>query len=346
MALNSALYATQLRREIAARNRIYARERPHVESYGDDPVIVYLPDLGLHGNFFDPAYEAMVARPDWFRRLNKVHAQCRALPKSEPGRKWRELDSCMSSDALLMNIFCTPGVADSPAVQRRLGVEAGAYVESLPAFGWKARVPLNSGRFDRTEVDMRWGDLLVEAKLTETGFQTRKAEIVEAYRDFDEVFDRDRLPRVLVRTARRRTAMEFPEEFTQEWEEGGEDADAIARTYQGEVVARADRPEHYEGSYAHYQLIRNVLAAHAHRCNFCVLHDERRPDLQEAWFQVMAAVRSAELRVRLKVFTWQELAAVLPEPLSAFLDAKYGVLSASARHSGHSRAKPVHAGHE
>ncbi len=334
MALKSALYATQLRREIAEKNRVYARERLHVESYGDDPVIVYLPDLGLHGNFYDPAYVAMVARPHWFRRFNKVHAQSRSLPKAELGRKWRELDSCMSSDALLMNIFCTPGVADSPAVQRILGVELGVGVESLPEFGWKARVPLNSGRFDRTEVDMRWGDLLVEAKLTESDFQTRKAEIVGAYRDFDEVFDRNRLPRVLVRTARRRTATEFPEEFTQEWEQPGEDADAIARLYQEEVVARTDRPEHYEGSYAHDQLIRNVLAAHAHRCSFCVLHDERRPDLQEAWFQVIAAVRSAELRTRLKVLTWQELAAALPEPLCAFLNAKYGVISASARHSG------------
>ena len=43
----------------------------------------------------------------------------------------------MSSDALLMNIFCTPGVVESAAL-RRLGVEA----EAQPVFGWKARVPL------------------------------------------------------------------------------------------------------------------------------------------------------------------------------------------------------------
>ena len=63
--------------------------------------------------------------------------------------------------------------------------------------------------------------------------------------------------------------------------------------------------------YASYQLIRNVLAAYAAGCSFCVLHDERRPDLREEWFQVMAAVKSAEMRVRLKVLTWQELAALL-----------------------------------
>jgi hypothetical protein len=40
----------------------------------------------------------------------------------------------------------------------------------------------------------------------------------------------------------------------------------------------------------------------------------------------MAAVKSADLRVRLKTITWQELAAVLPPDLSAFLDCKYGIV--------------------
>ena len=79
-----------------------------------------------------------------------------------------------------------------------------------PIFGWKARVPLASGRFDRTEVDMRLGSLLVEAKLTETNFQTREARIVESYRDFDTVFDRELLPSVEIATVRRKDAVEFP----------------------------------------------------------------------------------------------------------------------------------------
>jgi hypothetical protein len=41
----------------------------------------------------------------------------------------------------------------------------------------------------------------------------------------------------------------------------------------------------------------------------------------------MAAVRSAELRVRLKVLTWQELAALLPAALQEFLDLKYGIVA-------------------
>jgi hypothetical protein len=292
-----------------------------VESYGSPPVIVYAPDDLRHGNFFDASYAAIAARAEWMRRFDKIHAQGRALPKAE--RRWRELDSSMSSDALMMNIFCMPGVADSAVVRSALGVDGDA----TPLFGWKARVPLASGRFDRTEVDMRWDGLLVEAKLTESDFQTRAAHIVEAYRDFDAVFERELLPRVELRTARRRTAQEFAEEYTQEWEEAAQD-DSLAREFQEGIVARAREAEPAETAYAGYQLIRNVLAAYAEKCSFCVVHDERRPDLREAWFEVMAAVKPAEMRVRCKVMTWQELAALAPQELQEFLDLKYGIVRA------------------
>jgi len=318
-------YAGELRRELGERNQLWAMGRAHVESYGTPPVIVYEPIEHRHGNFFDAAYEAIAQRPEWMRRLDKIHAQGRALPKAESGRRWRELDSSMSSDALLMNVFCTPAFAEAPHVRRVLGVE----VEAAAVFGWKARVPLKSGsngrvRFDRTEVDMRWGGLLVEAKLTESDFQTREARIVEAYRDFDEVFERELLPRVEIRTARRRAAIEFAEEFTQEWEAAAAEDDT-ARAFQASLVARAREAETAVPGYAGYQLIRNVLAAYAEGCSFCVIHDQRRPDLREAWFAVMAAVKSAQMRVRCKVLTWQELAGLAPEGVREFLNVKYGI---------------------
>ncbi len=333
MAAQAGAYSAQLRYELALRNRIYARGRAHVESYGSEPVVVYEPERpadgdvsalmpsksGRHGNFFEAAYAAIVANPGWLRRFDKIHAQAaRSLPKPQldPARRWRELDSSMSSDALLMNIFCAPGVADSAAVRNALGVEQDA----KPVYGWKARVPLVNGRFDRTEVDMRLGSLLVEAKLTETGFQTRVAPVVEAYRDFDAVFDRDLLPRVRIATSRWMQASEFSENTSQEFESVIGDPDSFS------AIDTGFRPPGEMG-YASYQLIRSVLAAHAADADFCVMHDERRPDLREQWFQVMAAVRSAEMRARLKVLTWQELAALLPAALQRFLDLKYGIVA-------------------
>jgi hypothetical protein len=332
MTIKSGWFASELRRELGLRNRRWAWGRAHVRSYGNPPVIVYEPENGHHGNFFDAAYAAIAARPEWMRRFDKIHAQGRALPNAESGRRWRELDSSMSSDALLMNIYCTPGVAEAPAVRRALGVDG----ENPPIFGWKARVPLKSGRFDRTEVDMRWGELLVEAKLTESDFQIKAAAVVEAYRDFDAVFDRELLPSVELATRRRREATEFPEDYSQEFEEAGldsvesirfEDPELPAPARLSAPMAEASPDRKIESAYTGYQLIRNVLAAHAHGCSFCVIHDERRPDLREAWFEVMAAVKSAEMRVRLKVLTWQELAALLPEGLQEFLDRKYGIVA-------------------
>ncbi len=317
-------YPAQLRHELALRNRLWARGRLHVESYGSDAVIVYAPENDRHGNFFDPAYAAICARSGWMRRLQKAHTGRRSLPRAE--RPWCELDSSTSSDALLMNVFCTPSVLESALVKSSLGIDD----PDEAIFGWKARVPLTNGRTDTTEVDLRWGSLLIEAKLTEPDFQTKPASVVEGYRDFEEVFSPQLLPRVALRTARRRAPAEFSEEYTQEWEptEGSPDpeVEAAARQYQTALAEQAWIANPAAPGYAGYQLIRNVLAAHAHACSFVVIHDARRSDLREQWFRVMAAVKSADLRVRLKVMTWQELAAFLPQPLQDFLDLKYGIV--------------------
>ena len=276
MSPNSAYHASQLRHELSLRNRAFALQRQlsHVESFGGMAVTVYQPHptRRRHGNFFDESYAAMLAIPEWRKRLEKVHTTAKSsLPRS--GRGWKELDSSMSSDALLMNIFCCPYVSDDPRVLGLFGIEAA----ELPQFGWRARVPLKKGTADRTEIDMKLGNMLFEAKLTESDFQSAKPAALRGYRDFEEVFDVDELP-----------------------EEGGK------------LVS--------------YQLIRNVLAAHASDCGFCVLLDARRPDLMESWYAILRCVRPVELRMRCKVLTWQELSAILPEQLGEFLDMKYGIV--------------------
>jgi len=184
--------AVELRRDLCARNLAFARTNrlTHVLSYGEMPVIVYAPEANRHGNFFEPSYAAILKRPRWARRLEKIHPQGRrALPRAD--RAWRELDSCMSSDALLMNVFCCPRVCSSKAITAILGTEP----TDIPEFGYKARVPLLGGKSDRTEVDMKLGTLLVEAKLTESDFQAKSRIVLESYRDFRTVFEVSALPR-------------------------------------------------------------------------------------------------------------------------------------------------------
>ena len=179
----------------------------------------------------------------------------------------------MSSDALLMNVFCHAG---DFAQRGGRALCWGLAAKARPEFGLRARVPLASGRVDATEIDMRIGNLLVEAKLTESDFQQAEKKKVQRYRDFPVVFDESELP----------------------------------------------QSERY---YYSYQLIRNVLAAFDRQAAFCVLLDERRRDLLEAWYAVMRCVKAAELRTACKVLTWQELARALPVSLQLFLAQKYGI---------------------
>jgi hypothetical protein len=187
-------YVSALRQELIARNCSYAALNllPHVMSYGEVPVVVYqaAPCGKKHGNFISASYRALMRRPEWGKRLAKVHSSAdRALPKSDC--VWKELDSSMSSDALLMNIFCYPGLTKGKELSSTLGTEIG----DIPQFGFKPRIPMNSGAIERTEIDMKLGSVLFEAKLTEAGFQTQSAAIVEGYRDLEEVFEVGDLPR-------------------------------------------------------------------------------------------------------------------------------------------------------
>jgi hypothetical protein len=227
------------------------------------------------GISFQPSYRGILRRPEWRKRLRKVHSQGR---RSLPARDglWRELDSSLSSDALLMNIFCYPGVTRRMEVCRILGLELG----NLPEFGFMPRVPLLNEAIERTEIDMKLGTMLFEAKLTEGDFQTQRAEVVEGYRDLKEVFASRQLPRA-------------------------------------------------KKQYVSYQLIRNVLAAHALGLNFCTLLDARRPDLVDDWYVIVSCIRSADLRTRCKLLTWQELSYCLPGTLRGFLSMKYGILPTS-----------------
>ena len=266
--------AASLRRELSARNLARADKLPHEATYGVIPSVVYAEDSdGGHGNFLAASYRRICADPAWRLRLQKSYTASARIPRSGD-RHRKELECCSSSDALLMNIFCTPRVLSRPALCALLGVETGL----RPEFGVRARLAMRNGEIDRTELDMTIGGLLFEAKLTETGFQTASMERLLRYEGIADVFDIDELPR------------------------GSKGVDG-------------------------YQLIRGVLAAHAIGGRFVLLCDGRRADLQEIWFRVLRAVVSFDLRSRMALLSWQEVAATLPPVVRAFLADKYGIIA-------------------
>ncbi len=266
--------STSLRHELNARSHQLAttNDSLHDLTTAELPSVIFGHAAdGRHGNFHPTSYRNICANPKWARRLAKVHTGYRKA-RARANWSWRELDCASSSDALLMNIFCYRRTLTNSMLCSTLGVPPG--IE--PEFGFCPGIPLRNGKLDRTEIDMRLGDLLVEAKLTESGFQAAPARLIERYRDID-IFDLADLPR------------------------------------SGDC-------------FQNYQLIRGVLAAHASGGTFCLFCDARRPDLIEQWYSVVRTVKSCDLRCRLRLATWQELARSLPKALQQFLSRKYGIV--------------------
>ncbi len=138
----------------------------------------------IHGNFLNSAYRNILGKENWRVRLDKPHPY---FPRKQ---EVKELDSCNSSDALLMNIFCHPRIDKWKSLKKLLGLsEIGE-----PEFGFLAKVKKNSGQDDATEIDMKLNGILMEAKLTEKDFTRKGKRIVESYDNFKEVFNEELLP--------------------------------------------------------------------------------------------------------------------------------------------------------
>ena len=182
------LSSSALRREISARNLQRAVGHEHEMTYGEVASVIYRGDEAAHGNFYAASYRAIVKRAEWVRRLEKSYTASARVPRSRDRRRY-ELDCANSSDALLMNVFCCPRVLARVELCGLLGVERGV----APEFGVRVGVALRKGQVDRTEFDMRLGGLLVEAKLTETGFQAAPMRLLERYVALEEVFDVEEL---------------------------------------------------------------------------------------------------------------------------------------------------------
>jgi hypothetical protein len=346
----SAWSASLLRRDLSTRAEHLARTHQllHDTSSGPNPVVIFGHDeQGRHGNFHPASYTQICANPAWQRRLTKVHTASRRS-RARKDWQWMELDSCNSSDALLMNVFCHPGVFNgttlNPAVANLLNIDP----TTRPCFGINPHVPLKTIRAnrkaskhqalslqsdldsetwalaptatptdqtltDRTEIDLQLGTLFLEAKLTESNFQTAAPRLIERYRDLEAVFDITRLPRKILSAP----PSPPPAEDYSQLEEP---------TTPSRHTAPAPKPP--RTLIKGYQLIRNVLAAYAADASFCVVSDSRRHDLIETWYAILSAVHRPTFATRLKLLTWQELASALPAELQHFLETKYGILAA------------------
>jgi hypothetical protein len=273
---SSGRYALDLRRELSARNLIFAEENGFLyeQTTGSPASVLYRPDgAGRHGNFHPASYRSILRNESWSRRLAKTHTTARKCLVSHDSER-RELDSCNSSDALLMNMFChrAASAVGSP-LRSYLAIEPAAEF----VFGYKPRIPLKNGGIDCTEVDLKIGNLMIEAKLTESDFQVAPWKLAARYRDLEEIFDPELLPRTREKVRS-------------------------------------------------YQLVRGLLAAFAiEDGRYCLLCDDRRKDLLEFWFEILAAMRRHDQRWRCIVVTWQELSATLPKSFRMWLQRKYGI---------------------
>jgi hypothetical protein len=95
-----------------------------------------------------------------------------------------------------------------------------------------------------------------------------------------------------------------------------------------------DRLHAFAGNYLHYQLLRNVIAANYYRAGFCLVCDQHRPDLREAWDEVGKAIVPTDLKARCRLITWQHVATALPPALQTFLFGKYGIMTDSLTTGG------------
>ena len=208
--------ATQLRRDLNLRAEHLARTHGflHDLSTGAAPSVLFgVDEQARHGNFHPAAYARICATPEWLRRLAKPHTASR---RSSPRHDWRwmELDSATSSDALLMNIFCHPGVYDGAHLAAPVAALLNVDLAAQPCFGARPGVPLRTAlkprskkapareALDRTEIDLTLSSLFLEAKLTESDFQTAAPALLARYRDLETVFDVARLPTPLNRIPR------------------------------------------------------------------------------------------------------------------------------------------------
>lgn len=127
-------------------------------------------------NFEKESFETIENKKEWHVRTQKKHTHFKDGTL--------EMQSCNSSDALLMNIFCNPGFKKWSGPQNLLNISIDHEFE----FGWNPQFE-NEDPKHPTEIDLKIGNHIFEAKLTENSFTTKPKSVVHLYRYFKDLFE-------------------------------------------------------------------------------------------------------------------------------------------------------------
>lgn len=133
----------------------------------------------LSMNFHPDSFENISKTEEYKKRLDKGHAQADGF---------KELQSSNSSDALLMNFFAHPKIQTWKSLRDLLSIDESDSIE----FGW-CPVIENEKRGFATVIDMKIGNTIFEAKLTESDFTQRDLDIVLEYSNVENIIDLKRL---------------------------------------------------------------------------------------------------------------------------------------------------------
>jgi hypothetical protein len=124
---------------------------------------------------FNPKTFAHISmRNEFKKRLNKVHPK---VPNC------KEMQSSNSSDALLMNFFAHPDIKEWKSMRNLISINQSDNIE----FGWNPE--FENEKNHKTEIDMKIGDSIFEAKLTEKDFTKKDLQIVLAYSNVENIID-------------------------------------------------------------------------------------------------------------------------------------------------------------
>src|SRR5690554_1568146 len=125
-------------------------------------------------SFHPDTFVNICKNSEYKKRLNKIHSN---VPE------YKEMQSSNSSDALLMNIFAHPKIKEWKSLRDLISIGQSDNIE----FGWNP-VFANEKNY-KTEIDMKIGNSIFEAKLIEKDFNQKKLKIVLAYSNIENIID-------------------------------------------------------------------------------------------------------------------------------------------------------------